>query len=237
MSTWREEVLHQIRILTQEKKELHFTRQEFITKRLSFVENALNVKGETPSQTLSRVLQELRDENILEFVNNNGMYYFIGDEIQAEDNDLPDEVIDKTIKNNRLRFDIIETGETTRQTLQRKGQARLRQLTLENYSFQCALCDVSKPDLLVASHLARWADCPQGRGDLANVICLCRWHDPLLEFGLLSLTDDHRLLKKDAHSKFLEQLLQSTKNYREPRKVPLGSIYLEMHRERTHFSC
>jgi hypothetical protein len=236
MSTWREEVLNQIRILTQEKKDLCFTRQEFIENRLSLVEKAINVKGETPSQTLSRVLQELRDENILEFVNNNGLYYFIGDEIQAEENDLPDQVLDKAIENKKLRFDVIETGETSRQTLQRKGQSHLRQLTLQNYGFQCALCDVSKYDLLVASHVARWADCPQGRGDLANVICLCRWHDPLLEYGLLSLTDEHQLLKKDANSKFLEQLLQSTNTYREPRKVPLDPVYLALHRERTGFS-
>ncbi len=236
MNTWREEVLNQIRILTQEKKDLNFTRQEFIEKRLSFVEKALNVQGETPPQTLSRVLQELRDENMLEFVNNNGMYYFIGDEIRIEENDLPDQVIDKAIKTNKLRFDVIETDEISRQTLQRKGQARLHELTLENYNFQCALCDISKPNFLVASHLARWADCPQGRGDLANIVCLCRWHDPLLEYGLIALSDDHRLLKKDPHSRFLEQLLQLTNTFREPREVPLDPVYLALHRERTGFS-
>ena len=236
MSTWQEEVLNQIRILTQEKKDLNFTRQEFIEKRLSFVEKKLIVQGETPSQTLSRVLQELRDDNILEFVNNNGKYYFIGDEIRVEENDLPDQVLDKAIKANKLRFDVIETGEIGRQTFQRKGQARLRQLTLENYNYQCALCDVSKPNFLVASHIARWADCPQGRGDLANIVCLCRWHDPLLEYGLLSLSDDCHLLKKDSHSMFLEQLLQSTNTFREPREVPLNPVYLALHRERTHFS-
>jgi len=236
MSTWREEVLNQIRIMTQEHKNLYFTRQEFIEQRLPFVAEAINTKGETPSQTLSRVLQELRDDNILDFVDNQGLYYFIGDEFQIEENDIPEEVLDSAIKKNKVRFNVIETDETLRQARQRKGQARLRQLTLENYNYQCALCDVSEPSLLVASHLARWADCPQGRGDLANVVCLCRWHDPLLEYGFLSFSDDYRLLKREPHSMFLEQLLQSTNIYRKPREIPLDPVYLALHRERTHFS-
>ena len=34
--------------------------------------------GETPDQTLSRTLQELRDCGYLEFVGNNGVYYLVG---------------------------------------------------------------------------------------------------------------------------------------------------------------
>jgi len=51
-----------------------FTRQELIKNELKQIVADTACKGATPDQTLSRVLQELRDAGYIEFLNNNGTY-------------------------------------------------------------------------------------------------------------------------------------------------------------------
>jgi hypothetical protein len=41
------------------------------------------------------------------------------------------------------------------------------------------ICDVADPSLLVASHVIGWAERVDTRGDVKNIICLCRFHDAL----------------------------------------------------------
>jgi len=236
MKTWREAVIDAIKRLTKLKNSYFFSRQEVIRHELSQISSEVNSQGETPEQTLSRVLQELRDDKLVEFSDNQGNYIFLAENVNIEHEDFPEPAIDAAIKARRLIFDDVPTGETISRTRQRLGQQRLRYWTLENYQHQCALCDVSNDRLLVASHLARWADFPSGRGDLTNIVCLCRWHDPLLEYGLLSFTDDYRILKKPTTSHMLSRLLQETTAYRHPIEMPLASEYLAVHRQRTGFA-
>ncbi|NJN96960.1 MAG: hypothetical protein HC875_24125 [Anaerolineales bacterium] len=90
---------------------------------------------------------------------------------------------------------VVATDNIETQTTRRQGQDIVRELTLENYGYQCALCDVSDEQLLVVSHISRWADDHEARGNLSNVICLCKFHDSLFEDGYLSLSDDYKVLK------------------------------------------
>ncbi|MDY6872798.1 MAG: HNH endonuclease signature motif containing protein [Chloroflexota bacterium] len=236
MATWRDAVIDGIRRLTRSKDSYVFSRQELINQQLEQITKEIQSKGETPSQTLSRILQELREEGIVDFVDNNGNYAFLLDEIRIEREDLPVNILDRAIQNQKLNFANIATGENKIQARQRIGQERLRYWTLINYQSQCALCDVSTPQLLITSHLARWADCPEGRGDLSNIVCLCRWHDPLLEYGLISFTDTYKIIKKNPESKMLIKILHETKTLRQPIQMPLSPEYLAKHRERTGFS-
>ncbi len=235
MSTWREAVLNGITRLTKSKESYFFSRQELIQSELPQITQETDAHGETPEQTLSRVLQELRDENLVEFNDNQGNYIFLAENVNIEREDFPESAIDAAIKAQKLTFGDIPTGETIGQTRQRIGQRRLRYWTLENYRHTCALCDISNNRLLVTAHMARWADSPKGRGDLTNIVCLCRWHDPLIEYGLISLTDDYQILKKPTKSQMLSMLLENTNTYRLPDKMPLAPEYIALHRERTGF--
>jgi predicted restriction endonuclease len=235
MSTWREAVLNGITRLTKSKKSYLFSRQELIQYELDQIAQEADVHGETPTQTLSRVLQELRDDNLVEFSDNHGNYIFLAENVNIEREDFPEPAIDAAIKARKLIFGDIPTGETISLARQRLGQQRLRYLTLENYHHQCALCDLSDDRLLVASHVARWADSPKGRGDLTNIVCLCRWHDPLVEYGLISFTDDYHILKKPTKSQMLSMILENTNAYHLPDEMPLAPEYLALHRERTGF--
>jgi hypothetical protein len=92
--------------------------------------------------------------------------------------------------------------------------------------------------LLVASHVIPWAIAPDARGDLANIICLCRFHDALFEVGYFSLTDNcavlHRPLIK---STTVRSLLPGHLSFRFPREFPPNPAYLSIHRERHGFSA
>lgn len=51
-----------------------FTRQRLITEELESIIQDTNSKGRTLDQTLSRVLQDLRDEGFLTFMDNEGLF-------------------------------------------------------------------------------------------------------------------------------------------------------------------
>src|SRR5439155_7331514 len=95
-----------------------------------------------------------------------------------------------------LRLGQIATDMVSADVRLRRGQARLRELTLQSYRGRCALCDVSDRALLVASHVVPWAIYPDARGHLENIICLCRSHDALIETGYFSFTDSYTVLRR-----------------------------------------
>jgi hypothetical protein len=168
-------------------------RQRFIEQELGNIVQSTASQGKTPSQTLSRVLQELRDANFLYFSKQVGEYTLV-QSIDVSREDLPDDVIENAIIQNALVLDDVTTGDQIKLTRLRKGTAKLRDLTLMNYQTRCALCDISDPKLLVTSHVVPWAIAPLIRGHLDNVICFCTLHDKLFETGYFSLNDDRTLL-------------------------------------------
>nr|WP_290226606.1 HNH endonuclease [Trichocoleus desertorum] len=153
--------------------------------------------------------------------------------IHIELENLSDDEIDKAIKSNRLLFDFVVTDDRLALQRQRRGQERLRELTLENYDFQCAICDITDPDLLIASHIVRWADSRLLRGKLSNVICLCRLHDALFEQRYWSLRDDFSILiKASLNSNIIELVLNSSMQFRKPKKYLPEIYFLQKHRSR-----
>jgi len=155
----------------------------------------------------------------------------VGPPIHVETKDLADEEIDQAIKANRLRIGIVGTDSETILARRRIGQQRLRELTLLNYSSTCALCDVNVPSLLVASHIVGWAKNPEARGILSNLICLCRFHDPLFEQGYWSLTDNLSVLRKSGEmGRIVALLLDPSIQFRKPSAHPPDPLFLQQHR-------
>jgi hypothetical protein len=181
--------------------------------------------GVTPTQTLSRILQDLRDAGKLEFVDP-GKYLLLDSDIDVEYEDLPDEAIDRALQANRLRIGMVPTDTPQSRARRRKGQARLRSLTIESYESCCAVCDIRDPGLLIASHIVPWAESPKDRGDLRNVICLCRIHDALFERGYWSLDDNLGLLKRDPiPSRMLQRILGDMTVFRPPLGHPPAQAF------------
>jgi hypothetical protein len=235
MLTWREATLQAIRELTHERGSRQFSRPLLIQHKLGQITAAIHSTGQTPEQTLSRVLQELRDEEVLHFLDNQGGYWLLDEPLMAEAEDFPDDVLDAALGQGKLGIGQVETAESPRSHRQRHGQQRLRHLTLTHYHKQCALCDVAYPELLIASHVVRWGDDPLVRGNLANVICFCRFHDALFEHGFMALANDYTPLWKPADSQMMAQIRAETRPFRLPSAHPPSAQFLDQHRQRTGF--
>ncbi len=149
--------------------------------------------------------------------------------------ELPDSTsdfeIDTLIANGSLIISEVLTGDVITLMKRRRGQNRLRELSLSNYERRCALCDVTDENLLIASHIARWADIPDARGKLSNVICLCSFHDALFEKGYWSLSNNLTvMLNPDKLNAGLTiDMLLDKAVFRLPLSHPPNSEYLKHH--------
>jgi hypothetical protein len=72
--TWKESVAAAVRRLAGKTPGGAFTRQQLIDAELSQITSEVGSLGLTPEQTLSRVLQELRDDGMISFEDDNGYY-------------------------------------------------------------------------------------------------------------------------------------------------------------------
>ena len=87
--------------------------------------------------------------------------------------------------------------------------------------------------LLIASHIARWADEPALRGKLSNVICLCRLHDSLFEAGYWGLDDHLDVIRRPSlDSVTLRAFLNDHTRFQPPEQFPPNPYYLSLHRAR-----
>jgi DNA-directed RNA polymerase specialized sigma24 family protein len=64
---WQESVSQAIQRLTSGSGNKVFTRQELIDSEIGQIASETGTTGQTPEQTLSRVLQELRAQGMIEF--------------------------------------------------------------------------------------------------------------------------------------------------------------------------
>ena len=195
----------------------------------------VGTRGATPKYTLSRVLQEFRRMGLLHHVER-GVDLLLDSPLSAEAEDYPDAALDIAIENEEFQIDDVPTGDTIILARRRRGQSRLRLHALTNYDNRCALCDVVDRDLLIASHIVRWADDPETRGRLSNILCLCRMHDALFELGYISVADDLSVLKKPrVASKIVGYLQRTAFRLRTPRSHDPAPAFLRQHRRRTGF--
>jgi len=71
---WKDAVRRAIKRHCRSKGRNIFTRQGLIEKELGRIIADAGSTGATPDQTLSRILQELRDAGEIEFIDNDGTY-------------------------------------------------------------------------------------------------------------------------------------------------------------------
>lgn len=192
-TTWREVVLDGLRRYTLRNRTSKIARSPFLEQELPSMASAAGSTGKTPAQTVSRVLQELRDEGKL-FFSSGGVYVLTDQAVDLTREELADDIVENAIIRDALLVPDVPVGIEVGAARLRRGQDALRRLTLANYRGRCALCDTRDPRLLVTSHVARWADRSDARGKLSNTICFCALHDRLFEHGYFAVEDDLRLI-------------------------------------------
>lgn len=85
-------------------------------------------------------------------------------------------------------------SEALRQVRVRRNQWLFRQAVLSSYVDGCAMCDVDRPEFIIAAHIIPWAECPERRLDPKNGIALCPMHDRAFELGVMSVSKDFTIL-------------------------------------------
>ncbi len=72
----------------------------------------------------------------------------------------------------------------------RVAQKMFRQMMRVNYDDSCAFCGFPEEGVLVAAHIARYADDPANRLNPHNGLLLCRLCDGAFELGMISINPD-----------------------------------------------
>lgn len=75
---WSEVVEEAVRRHVASSGSAEFTRQDLIDAELELIVSETGSQGKTPESTLSRELQQLRDEGVIEFIDDRGSYRLVG---------------------------------------------------------------------------------------------------------------------------------------------------------------
>jgi putative restriction endonuclease len=102
------------------------------------------------------------------------------------------------------------TGETRQVlTAQRIKQHFFRRAVLSSYRGRCCMSGLSEPRLLIASHIIPWSRDRANRLNPSNGLCLSAIHDRAFDKGLISLTDDYRVMLSEAIRKREEVFIKT----------------------------
>jgi putative restriction endonuclease len=131
------------------------------------------------------------------------------------------------------------TGET-RQVLieQRIKQTFFRRAVLSSYRNRCCISRVSEPRLLVASHIKPWSEDKTNRLNPRNGLCLSAIHDRAFDKGLITLSDDLRVILSDELRKRDEDFIRTVflpiekRQIEVPERFAPGAEFIAYHRNR-----
>lgn len=181
MSRWREVVRRELHRYREQTGTDVVERQDILEQSLPILEREFP-DARTPGQTLSRVLQELRDRGELDFLDHEGTYRILDLDYEggkvAEERDTDHEYEARTY-------------ETTVQA--RSLPVAFRDAALSWYDSRCPISGVDHEGLLDVAHVLPWSDHPNVRTDPGNVVVLDKTHHEAFDRGLFTLDADHRL--------------------------------------------
>lgn len=101
------------------------------------------------------------------------------------------------------------TGETRRVlTEQRIKQHFFRRTVLSGYGVSCCMSGLSDPRLLVASHIVPWSKDKANRLNPSNGLCLSAIHDRAFDKGLITLSDDLKVILSKSLRKLDENFVK-----------------------------
>jgi hypothetical protein len=235
-----ESVILAIEDLTSRRNSLIFSRRELITQEINNITFRVSSVGKTPEQTLSRELQNLRESGHLYFLSR-GEYYFVNNKIEiaqlpSENNPDFNNIVEYCVKFNKLSFGNLDADQNFQIAKVRKGQDQIRKECINDYQKKCAFCNIEDDKLLIASHISRWADDIQGRGDLRNVICMCSFHDTLFEKGYFTVDTNFNVIKLYGGSdSIINGLIDCSPSLRTPLRFSPDIQYILKHHNRVGY--
>ncbi len=191
---WKIAVIESITRISLRNKTNLISRQQIISEELEQIISDVSSKGATPEQTLSRILQDLRDEGYLEF-DGNGKYLLL------ESNHIPNSI------DVHIQEEIPERTPTTVHRILRDSNLvkELKRL----YNFKCQICE-TRLELLSGyycevHHLKPLGNPHNGPDRKDNMIVVCPNHHVLLDYLAINLElDSLRLKKHDISGEYID---------------------------------
>ena len=117
-------------------------------------------------------------------------------------------------------------------------QSFFRRAVLSSYKQRCCITNISEPRLLVASHIVPWKSDAKNRLNPRNGLCLSVLHDKAFDRGLITLTDEFRIVVSPALYAFEGELfIRDTLIALEGNRITLPEkfvpyvLFLKRHRE------
>jgi len=130
------------------------------------------------------------------------------------------------------------TGESRRVlTEQRIKQNFFRKAVLSSYRKRCCMSGITEPKLLIASHIIPWSKDKANRLNPSNGLCLSAIHDKAFDEGLISLTNDLRIIISErlrrSKGSFIGQVFLSIegKEIEKPERFAPRVDFVEYHRK------
>jgi len=169
-TTWRDAVWESVQ--RQSRTNPAITRQQLIERELDTITRAVGSAGATPEQTLSRVLQDLRNEGVLIF--DGGGRYRLSTGLAGVD-------VETAVATETLRLQAC-----------RIGQSSFRKKLEERWNKACPLTGIGDRELLRASHVVPWNRCESAeeRRSVDNGLLLSALWDAAFDRGLVAFDDD-----------------------------------------------
>jgi hypothetical protein len=130
------------------------------------------------------------------------------------------------------------SGQTRRAYVeQRIKQAFFRRAVLSSYRGRCCMSGVDVPKLLVASHIVPWSKDAGNRLNPRNGLCLSAIHDRAFDQGLITLTDDLRVLVsrslRESNNEFTRATFAALhqREIERPERFAPDRAFLDWHRD------
>ena len=106
-------------------------------------------------------------------------------------------------------------------TAQRIKQHFFRRAVLSTYRGRCCMSGMSEQRLLIASHIVPWSRDKTNRLNPSNGLCLSAIHDRAFDKGLISLTDDLRVVLSS-------ELVAKDESFIKTTFLPLQGVQIEV---------
>jgi len=119
------------------------------------------------------------------------------------------------------------TGETKKViTEQRIKQNFFRRAVLSSYHGRCCMSGLSEQRLLIASHIVPWSKDKANRLNPSNGLCLSAIHDRAFDKGLITLTDDFKIVVSDEIKRRDEHFIKSVISPLHGRQIELPERFM-----------
>lgn len=138
-TSWKQAVWEAVQRLALKSPGIPINRQDILEHELAAIVAIVGSQGLTPHQTLSRVLQELRDDGVLLF-DGAGSYRL-------------------SVSASALSLEQAIATETQALVKARRGQGAFRRSLERRWGSRCPLTGITEPELLRASHIVPWNQC------------------------------------------------------------------------------